>query len=458
MKERNDSFVGVPGAMTNISLAERSIISSTPIYRVLRSPLAMLLVALAVRLVVMNHMQSFHISAADDHFRFGFETGRIARSIASGEGFSSPLVKPTGPTAWLPPAYPYLLAGIFKIFGIYTSASALCALILNSLFSALTCVTIFLIGRKAFGLEAATCAAWIWAFFPYAVYWSIGWVWGISLSAFLFSVTLLVTLELEHCNTVKTWLAFGLLWGIVALTDTVFLAMLPFVAGWLVYRLAHQGVALATRLGAFTLAFVAVLSPWLVRNYVTFGKWGLIRSNFGVELRVGNYENSTGLSAGREIHPADNEIEQDKLREMGELAYASAKKREALEFIAAQPETFLWLTLKRVYYFWTGTPQLLQIFRLSGRFVAARYVLFTSISVLAFLGLFLAFRNRVQAAPLFAVALVVFPLVYYVTHPTPRYRHPIEPAMVLLVSYAMTTKFSRQSPKRGPLVSGIVMV
>jgi hypothetical protein len=225
----------------------------------------------------------------------------------------------------------------------------------------------------------------------------------------------------------------------------VFLVILPLVSGWVAYRLAHQGVPLGTRLGAFILAFVAVLSPWLVRNYVTFGKWGLIRSNFGVELRVANYEGSTGLSAGRSLHPADNEVEQERLRQMGELSYAKAKEREAVEFIAAQPGTFLWLTVKRVFYFWTGTPQLLQIFRLSGRFVAARYVLFTLISVLAFAGLFLAFRNRNPVAPLFAIPLIVLPIVYYITHPTPRYRHPIEPVMVLLTAHLMTAIFSRQS-------------
>jgi hypothetical protein len=31
------------------------------------------------------------LDARQDHFRFGFETGRIARSIAAGKGFASPL-------------------------------------------------------------------------------------------------------------------------------------------------------------------------------------------------------------------------------------------------------------------------------------------------------------------------------------------------------------------------------
>jgi 4-amino-4-deoxy-L-arabinose transferase-like glycosyltransferase len=410
----------------------------------------MLLVAFTVRMAAMAYMQSFQISSDQDNFNFGFETGRIARSIASGQGFSSPLHGPSGPTAWVPPIYPYLLAGIFKLFGIYTIDSALVALTLNSLFSALTCLTIFSIGRETFGPKVAAWAGWSWAFFPYAVFWSIKWVWATSLSAFLFSWVFLVALYLERCTAAKAWLGFGLLWGLVALTDTVLLSTLPFFIGWLWYRLRQQGMALSRAISAFTLAFVLIVSPWLVRNYLTFGEFVFIKSNFGVELHQGNHEGSTGLSEGRLQHPAAYDQAMEKLRQMGELPYVAERKRQALHFIVAQPATFIWLTLKRVLYFWTGaSPQLMQIFRLSGRFVAARYVLFTSISVVAFLGLFLAFRNRNPAVPLFAITLIVFPLVYYVTHPTPRYRHPIEPAMVLLGAYAMTKMFSRSCLREG---------
>jgi 4-amino-4-deoxy-L-arabinose transferase-like glycosyltransferase len=397
----------------------------------------MLLVAFTIRMAAMAYMQSFQIPLNDDSYNFGYETGRIARSIASGQGFSSPLHGSSGPTAWLPPVYPYLLAGIFKIFGIYSHNSALIAFAINSVFSALTCLTIFSIGCKTFGPKVAAWAGWSWAFFPYAVFWSVGWVWAISLSAFLFSLAFLVALYLEHCAGLRAWLGFGLLWGLIALTDTALLSTLPFFVGWLCYRLRQQRMPLSRAIGAFTVALVLVLSPWLVRNYLTFGEFIFIRSNFGVELHLGNYEGATGLSAGRLLHPAGNERELEKLRRMGELAYVAESKRQALQFIVAQPGTFIWLTLKRVMYFWTGNPQLLQIFRLSGRFVAARYVLFTLVSVLAFVGLFLAFRNHNPAVPLFAILLLVFPLIYYVTHPTPRYRHPIEPAMVLLGVYAM---------------------
>src|SRR5690242_19383828 len=51
---------------------------------------------------------------------FAQETGNIAYSIASGKGFSNPFRRETGPTAWLTPIYPLVVAGTFKVFGIFT--------------------------------------------------------------------------------------------------------------------------------------------------------------------------------------------------------------------------------------------------------------------------------------------------------------------------------------------------
>src|SRR5271155_2053276 len=51
---------------------------------------------------------------------FQTETGHIAYSVAAGKGFSSPYERDSGPTAMLPPVYPMLVAGLFKIFGSYS--------------------------------------------------------------------------------------------------------------------------------------------------------------------------------------------------------------------------------------------------------------------------------------------------------------------------------------------------
>ena len=44
------------------------------------------------------------------------ETGNIAFSIALGQGFGSPYWQDTGPTAWLTPVYPYMVAGAYQPF------------------------------------------------------------------------------------------------------------------------------------------------------------------------------------------------------------------------------------------------------------------------------------------------------------------------------------------------------
>jgi 4-amino-4-deoxy-L-arabinose transferase-like glycosyltransferase len=430
--------------------AARSAASGAPtglsiqLYAGISSPLLMFLVALFVRLAVIVYMQSFQIPSDQDHFRFGYETGRIARSIALGQGFSSPLHGPSGPTAWVPPVYPYLLAAIFKSFGVYSHDSALVMLTLNSLFSALTCLIVFFIGRKTFGSKVAVLAGWTWAFFPYAVWWS-NWVWATTLSAFLFSLVFLAGLYLERRAQTTAWLAFGLLWGVVGLTDTALLSTLPLLIAWLYYRLKHRGTAPGRAVGAFTLSFALIVSPWIVRNYLEFGEFVFIRSNFGQELYQGNHEGSRGFSEGNAFHPANYNKAMEKLQQMGELSYLADTQRQALRFIMDNPSTFVWLTLKRTLYFWMGTPRVNFIFWLSGRFTAAKYALFASISLLAFLGLFLALRNRNPAVPAFAIVLLVFPIAYYITHPTPRYRHPIEPAMVVLAAYAATTIFSSRS-------------
>ncbi|PYX26153.1 MAG: hypothetical protein DMG87_00300 [Acidobacteria bacterium] len=119
----------------------------------------MVIIALSLRLGVIFITHTYNFKTVDDNFSFGYEMGRIGRSLASGQGFANPFNETTGPTAWEPPLYPFLIAGVFKGFGIYTRSSALALLILNSIFSALTCIPIFLIARRCFNENVAV---WAW--------------------------------------------------------------------------------------------------------------------------------------------------------------------------------------------------------------------------------------------------------------------------------------------------------
>src|SRR5579862_6522028 len=197
--------------------------SSIPSWR--HSVFFIVLVAFLLRLAVITIGHTYRITPRRDHFQFGWEMGRIARSIALGQGFSSPTDLPTGPSAWAPPVYPYILAGVFKLFGIYSNLSAWVILTFNSIFSALTCLTLYRIAEKIYGVSVARATAWTWALFPYAIYWPVRVVWEMSLSAFLLSWALLLSLDMaddgkkddKNDSPGAAWIGrsagFGFLWG-----------------------------------------------------------------------------------------------------------------------------------------------------------------------------------------------------------------------------------------------------
>src|SRR6267154_4089770 len=136
----------------------------------------MVAIAFGIRVLCIVVMHTYKVRTTEDNFGFGWEMGRIGASIASGHGFANPFQTPTGPTAWEPPLTPYLMAAVFKAFGIYLRASSFVLLTINSVWSAFTCIPIFLVARRSFGENVAVPAAWTWALFPYVIYWtSNGW-------------------------------------------------------------------------------------------------------------------------------------------------------------------------------------------------------------------------------------------------------------------------------------------
>src|SRR5438309_11953071 len=67
----------------------------------------MVIIALILRLWVIFVTHTYNFKTVDDNFSFGYEMGRIGRSLASGQGFANPFNETTGPTAWEPPLYPF---------------------------------------------------------------------------------------------------------------------------------------------------------------------------------------------------------------------------------------------------------------------------------------------------------------------------------------------------------------
>jgi 4-amino-4-deoxy-L-arabinose transferase-like glycosyltransferase len=421
------------------SIASISNPNYTPNQRWWQSLPLIVITAFLLRLAVITVGHTYRITPARDHFQFGWEMGRIARSIALGQGFSSPTDLPTGPSAWAPPVYPYILAGVFKLFGVYSNASAWVILAINSVFGALTCITIYHIARMVYRITVARAISWTWALFPYAIYWPVRVVWEASLSAFLLSLVLLLTLRMaDQSPKLHLWIGYGVLWGFLGLTNTALISMLPFFVGWLLYRLRGRSQPV---IGAcLCLVMMAVtVCPWIVRNYSLFGKFIFVRDNLPLELHLANNDLSTGLWT-RSEHPGNDPEAMQRFHDVGEIRFMEEKDRQFREFVRDHPGQFLAFTLQRAAYFWIGTPQNATVGKYN--LLPLRHLAYLLSSGLGFMGLWMTLCNRRPGGFLLACLLLFYPLAYYLVNPFPRYKHPIEPELLLLIVYSIWCSLS----------------
>ncbi|MFL6445554.1 MAG: ArnT family glycosyltransferase [Candidatus Sulfotelmatobacter sp.] len=389
----------------------------------------MSLVALLVRLAVVpfvyrDWMDPFVL----EHWAFGL----IARSIASGHGFGSPFAD-TGASALLPPVYSYVLAGIFKVFGIETKSSVLAALSLNSLFSALTCIPVYLLAKPALGERVAKWAGWGWAFSPYGIYYGADWAWSTCLVTLELACLFLFAWKLENSRRTRDWVWFGLLGGFAALTEPVTLSVVPLLGLWTVYRRYRLRLPWKLPMSAAAVAALLLMSPWLIRNYELFHRFIPVRSGFGLELYIGNNGYSERW-VNSSLHPNHSEAELSEYERVGEMAYMDHKLRQAKAYIRSHPAWFAWMTLRRMVYMWTGYWSLDRNYLRDEPLDPPNILVNTTLTVLGFIGLGRLYKRDSSLATRFAIVLLFFPLTYYITHPETYYLRPVDPLIVVLAA------------------------
>jgi len=217
--------------------------------------LKIVVIGLLLRVSGMVLMHSYRVKLDFD------EGAHIAAAIASGQGFSNPFGPATGPTAWLGPLFPFVLSRFFIAFGTYTPTAIFWVLVFNCTVSALTCVPIYFVARYTFGERIAARSAWVWALFPYTMYWGMRHPWDTPLSAFLFALCFMATVHLAESSTLLKWAGYGLLWGIAGLCNTAELVFLPFAGCWICYRQFRQGKPFFRNAVAGAVLFFAVIAP-----------------------------------------------------------------------------------------------------------------------------------------------------------------------------------------------------
>jgi 4-amino-4-deoxy-L-arabinose transferase-like glycosyltransferase len=373
---------------------------------------------------------------------FEGETGNIAMALATGKGYSSPMRSDTGATAWLAPVYPLMVAGIFGVFGVFTLHAFYAAAALNIIFSAVTCVPIYFAGRRIARVGTASVAAWLWAVFPNAIVIPFQWIWDTSLTALLAAAILWATLGLAESRRMRDWCAYGFLWGFTLLTNPALGLALPFLLGWVVYR-ERRDVRGSGASGRFarpaTALGVAILCcvPWTVRNYAQFHRFIPLRSNFPFELWIGNNEVFDDRSPNVNAR-VTRYGEARRYGQLGEAAFMKEKWRLASEFMRTHKGLEVRLTRWRFMSFWVGSFRPVEDFEnADSAWIRAIFALNFLTAIGGVIGIVVLWRARGPYVIPAAVFVVVVPLVYYVTHASLRYRHPIDPILLMLTAIAL---------------------
>jgi hypothetical protein len=399
-------------------------------------PAFIVLFAYVARMAILYHTWEAAPAPVREFVPYGYELGQVASSIAAGKGFSSPLrFFDTGPKAWFTPIYPYFVAGIFKIWGIFTFKARLILETTNCAFAALTIFPIYGIARRSFGIAVAVAASWGWVLLPTSLLLPITWVWDTSLAALFMALIFWATLAVPEARTISAWAGYGALWALGVLINPSILSVFPFLAAWAIWRARRGRLSWIRIVGVTGLVFAAAMVPWTIRNYRVFGKFIVLRSNFGLELWLGNNPGVPDTWSPW-LHPNDSREEAEKYQRMGEIAYMAEKKSEAIEFMRSHPADTLRFVYHRFILTWLATSDSPADEWAAGRWYLRGFIILNVLfSILSWMGALFSNRTKSEEALPYQSMLAIFPLIYYLTHSSLRYRFPMDPIMMVLAAY-----------------------
>jgi hypothetical protein len=372
-------------------------------------------------------------------FTRGMEMGLLAQSLVAGHGLASPFGPATGPTAFIAPGYPLLIAAVFRVFGTYSTASAVFILSVQILLNLVTIWLMMHLARRLFGHTAAWISGLIWAV-SLPILWIPTIFWDTSIAICLFTGFLALMLHLRHRTASATWAGLGALCALIGLINPAMLPALFTMLAWLAF---HERRSRPLGLVLAGLTFCLVFSPWPIRNARVFHAFIPLRTTVGFELWMGNRPGADGF-LDESLFPSFNPAELQAYKSQGELSYTAHKSDLARQYIASHPATFARLTAIRIARYWMGS---------GAKGGSPLFILHSGVTTLfGFLGLGLLYRRRQYAvAILFSLPLLLFPLPYYITHAEFRYRLALDPLLVILAAGALASLSRRMTQHSAPL-------
>ncbi len=369
----------------------------------------------------------------------------IANNLLAGEGYAYDFLN-TRYMSFNTPLFGFLCAGVYAV----TNHSYFAILLIQSFFAACLVLTVFKIAALVFDEYVGIIAAGLVTFHPAFLYYDVFNLLPFSIDSFLIAAITLFVLKNKDRPTLKAASMIGALIGVAVLSRGITGVLLPFV---LIYFLFRRPIHLVSRLkiaACILCGTFLILAPWLIRNFAIHKQFVFISSTSGENLWRGNNLYATGTSYDKNKTPVfylTPQTFRETVFSMNELEQQQFFKREAFDFIRANPGMAATLYAKKIYYFWWFSPQ-------SGIIYPKNYLLiyrvyYTLILSFFIVGLIFAFASSKRDVFGSSLILICIPVciclgqsLFYVEG---RHRWLVEPIMIIFFSYGIAESWRRMA-------------
>jgi len=402
--------------------------------------------ALVVRLAYCHYAGGIGHGQPDGFREYAVVAERLlAQGVLSSPLLGQPESSPQ-PSDLLPPAYVGIVALTYKLLGTQSHAATITLHLLNAVATALAAVVAGLVSRRLAGHVAGWLAGIMAALHPLAFAYTT-YVWDTSL--FTLGIVLSVWGSLRLSDgppSMRRYLWFGGGLGLLALLNPAWTTAYPLLVLWpLARRQPPTPGSTRLRLAAMALlGWAIVVVPWTARNYLNADHLSYVRGGLGFELWLGvcpevDGEGDVYLSQ----YPLLNADQQERVIALGERAYIRDAGTRAWEAIRANPGRFIRLSLWRAVDFWAGTV-LTHTDGTGGHQLPDRRTWLTLLLSAETATLSLLLMGGVSRDLRWLVgALLLFSLLYTLTHVELRFRAPITPVMSITLACAAVAASQR---------------
>jgi 4-amino-4-deoxy-L-arabinose transferase-like glycosyltransferase len=340
------------------------------------------------------------------------------------------------PTSFIMPGVPLILSGLMLVFGQNDSA-VMAYRVLQAFLQSGSIFLLFLIARYMFNSRIALIACGISAlylpdYFTAGVILSEAWFKTLFMLLLLFTIIAFEKRQLRNYVMVAVLLALACYFKPQSVLYPII-----FVIPWL--KSLHSWKQMISYTLVIVVTFSVLLSPWWVRNYISFNKWIPFTSSAGNPFLEGvlifKKLPSSGFFGEYPQYTKENILlgsEQDKFT-TGKTILLYGLKHETLKYIA-------WLTVIKTAMLYISPFYWKTIFGVSYLVMTAFHIILV---IMAAMGITQSIKRKQGEKLIILLAFAYFTLIYLPFVTFDRYGYPNHFILIIFAAYMVVRRQAR---------------